>query len=488
MARTRTLTAPGSPGAVVVPAWPPTRYSEPLAPVFRSAADPYLPALRYAWRQSFGYSLEEWQVELVRAILELGPLGVLRYRQVLVSVGRQNGKSEIAALLGLLILLARTAPLVIGIASSAEQARIIYQRTMQAINGTDALRKRFARLTDTRGITTKTMGRYELKAAKGAALQGLPIDLGIVDEVHLLSHDLWNALVNGTGGRDDCLVVGITTAGDDSSELLKHLYGLADSGEGGTTFGFFVWEAPEARVPDDDETLGYFLRCANPALASGRVPIENVVADVRSMPPADVIRYRLNRFVASTGEFVPIGLWNLCAGTLPDPPASGVVFAVDRSPGWEYASVTASWKAGDAIVTELVACEVRPSPEGLVELLAGLVGRWAPRAVVMDSYSLKAVGAELKLRGVPVVLASLADVASASALFYSRVQRKGIVHPGDPLLSVQLPGARRKNIGGSEGFRVTRADGSLGIDAVVSTLLGTYFAETLPEIAPQLFV
>lgn len=465
--------------------WPPTRWSGPLDPGFRSAADPYLPALRFAWRASRGYDLEEWQVLLIRAIFEIVQ-GRLRYRQVLVSMGRQNGKSEIAAALGLLILLMRASPLVIGIASSAEQARIVYVRTMQIIRGTAALHRRFAKLTDTRGIQTKTGGRWEIKAARSGALQGLPIDLGVVDEVHLLEMALWTALVNGTGGRDDCLVAGITTAGDEGSELLLHLYGLAESGDAGETFGFFIWEAPEARVPKDDDELGHFLRCANPSLASGRLSLENVIADVRSMPDVDVIRYRLNRFVSAVSGFLPAGAWELCATeTMPEPPAAGVVLAVDRSPDWSYASVVAAWQSDGVTYAEVVALVTRPTKEKLVELCAELAA-CSPRAFVMDRYGLGVVGDELKRRGVVVEFASLADIAGGSAFFWSQVSRRTIRHPGDPVMRVQLAGARRKNVG--EGFRVTRAAGAMTIDTVMAYVLACYFADSLPDLVPQLFV
>lgn len=472
-----------------VQAWPPTRYTKPLTPDFESAADKLIPALQFAWKLAMGYSLDYFQIQLVRSILEIYPgwhpkAGKLRFRQVLVSVGRQNGKTEIAAFLGLLIMLLKAAGLVIGIASSAEQARLVYQRTMQVIRGNKALVKRFARLTDTRGIETKTGGRYEIKAAKGAALQGLPIDLGIVDEVHLLDFDLWTSLVNGTGGRDNCLVVGITTAGDDESELLKHLYSLEESGE---TFGFFLWEAPEAMVPEDDETLGEYLAAANPLLASRPEQLANVIPDVRSMPAQDVIRYRLNRFVASQGEFIPVSMWKQCeVQVLPEVEGRNVVFALDVSPGWEYASITASWKVDQLIYTELVVSMPKPTPESLATILLELAQRHSPKKVVMDGYRLKSVGNDLKLKGVPVWFATLAEIGSASALFYARTMRKTVKHPGDALLYQQLPSTRRKNVG--DGFKIVRASTLSYIDGVYATAIGIYFAETLPDVDSQLFV
>ena len=91
--------------------WPPTRYSVPqnvdsegrCASLFGRYRDVF----RIAWHESMGYCLEAWQEDLLEAITELTPLGGLRYRQVLVSLGRQNGKTEIAAALGLLWMLHR---------------------------------------------------------------------------------------------------------------------------------------------------------------------------------------------------------------------------------------------------------------------------------------------------------------------------------------------------------------------------------------------
>lgn len=471
-------------------AWPPSRYSRPLSTPYASAVDPLLPAIKLAWRLGMGYPLDDWQVEQIRAPFELCPeghprAGKLRYRQVLISLGRQNGKTEIAAAMGILVMLLKTIALVIGIASTAEQARIVYTRTLQVIQSNEALKKRFARLTDTRGISTKTGGRYELKAAKGAALQGLPIDLGLVDEVHLLSMELWTALVNGTGGRDNCLVIGITTAGDEDSKLLIHLYKLAESGTADETFGFWIWEAPESRVPESDDELAYFLKCANPALALGRIPIENVIADVRSMPEPDVIRYRLNRFVAAVQGFIPPTLWRACAtGEMPEVPREGAVFSIDRTPDWSYASITATWKSEGKLATELVASFNKPSLEELDAVCCELA-TYNARAFVMDGYALKALAVSLKMKGLPVSLASMSDVITASSLFYSKVLHREVMHPGDQLLTVQIPVSRRKNVG--EHYRVARADGAASIDAVMSTVLGVYFAETLPDIGMQLF-
>lgn len=468
---------------------PPAEFpSPPLSPGFASAADRFLPAIDLAFRVAFGRGLLDWQRDVIRVVTELDPrTGNLRWRQYLVLVPRQQGKTHLMAALALVWLLWQARSVVISVASNAEQARVLYRRTLDVVRSNRALGRRFRRSTDTRGLWTEAGGSYDVRAAKGSVIQGIPVALGVVDEVHIALLELWTALVAGTGGRDNAMVVGISTAGDETSELLHHLIQEARAGR----IGLLWWRSPTPEVPADDAELAAQLLAASPSVAEGLVPVANLVEDVRTMPVPDIVRYRLNHHAAAENVYVSLSAWSLCQSESPEIPApgKGVVFAVDRSPGWEYATVTASWRLDDGRTwTEVVASLTNPTPAALVEVAADLSGRFAPRAVVMDGYGLKSVAAELKLRGVPVTTASLADVAAASALFYANVVQQKIHHPGDQLLSVQLPGCRRKNVQGSESFRVTRASGAMSIDSVMSTILGCYFAETLPDLAPQLFV
>lgn len=464
---------------------PPAEFpSPPLSPDFTSAADRFLPAIDLAFRVAFGRGLLEWQRDVIRVVTELDPrTGNLRWRQYLVLVPRQQGKTHLMAALALVWLLWQARSVVISVASNAEQARVLYRRTLDVVRSNKALGKRFRRSTDTRGLWTEQGGSYDVRAAKGTVLQGIPIALGVVDEVHIALMELWTALVAGTGGRDNAMVVGISTAGDETSELLHHLIKEAREGR----IGLIWWRSPTPEVPADDDELAAQLLAASPSVAEGLVPVANLVEDVRTMPLPDIVRYRLNHHAAAENVYVPLSAWNLCLDESPEIPPRGVVLAVDRSPGWEYATVTASWRVEGRTWTEVVASVTHPTPAMLVELAADLTARFAPRAVIVDGYGLRAVAAELKLRGVPVTTATLADVAAASALFYANVVQRKLTHPGDPLLSVQLPGCRRKNVQGSEAFRVTRASGAMSIDSVMSTILGCYFAETLPDNAPQLF-
>jgi phage terminase large subunit-like protein len=468
----------------------PTRHTPPLADDFKADIDWLLPALEMAWSVANNgtFKFDAWQVQLLRAVTELLPSGELRWRSCLVSMGRQNGKTELVSALGIWSLLRKDNQFSVSLASTAEQSRLVYERVQRVIASNPALQKMMTKLTDTRGIRAVNGSRYEVKASKASTLQGIPISVAIVDEVHLVDANAWDAVVSGTGARPDTLVVGITTAGDENSELLTRLYENAQKAIAGELdrFGAWIWEASEARVPEDDDELIALLIEANPALQSGRIDPRLLLQDVRALPDDDIIRYRLNRFVNTSNKaFIPFELWQKNERSIDDVfPDGELVFAVDRTPGWEHATVAVAVKVDDIIHTELVLSMVKPTLEKLVAVCQQLLSH-SPRAILMDGYILRDLHNELKLRGFPSDTVSLAEIVNASSLFYARLARQTLKHAPDPLMSMQIPRTVRKFIG--EGFRVSRKDSSVEIDSVMATLLAVYGAETLREVGLQVF-
>ncbi|WP_177243880.1 terminase large subunit domain-containing protein [Microbacterium sp. AR7-10] len=483
------------PSAAEIQPWPPARWTPPLSPDFASAIDGYLPLFHLVWERAFGYTLEAWQITTIRHALEIYPeghprAGQLRHRQVIISLGRQNGKTEIAAAIGLWALLMKARPTVVGIASNADQAKLVYKRTMGAIKGTPQLARKFRALTETRGIQTIDGGTYEIKAAKSAALQGIPVDVGLVDELHILVRELWFDLINGLGGRPNSLVVGITTAGDAGSELLLYLYDLGEQAiaagiDGDRRVGFYCWEALEAHIPPDgaagDAELAREIARANPSVASGRRDMEIELAEVRGMPPQDAIRYRLNRFVDSVSEFITRDLWD--ANYTREPfPDGRPLFTIDRTPGWDYASIGVFGKMPDGrTYCDLAASIVRPTISQLADICQQLA-RHNPTTFGMDGLTLKDLGKELELRGLPVTMITHADILNGSALFYSKVQQGQLAHPGNDLLARQIPVTKRKDSG--DGFKISRKESSVAIDGVMSHVIGVQLAET--QLTPEL--
>lgn len=446
-----------------------------------------------------GIKLDHWQAWLIDRVLERYPAdhpdpakaGRLRFRQCVISIPRQNGKSVLGAIFALYgLLMHEPGPIVVGVASSELQARIVYGRVLYVIKSNPDLARRFEKMTETRGIRTKGgAGEYQIKASKGDAVQGLPASLNVCDELHIMKPPVWNGLVQGNKTRRDGMTLGITTAGDDDSELLKHLYGegekSADLDPRRERFGFFCYHAPEAVIPDDDADLAEALLLANPSMYEGRVDVMIDLAAARVTPAPDVIRYSLNRFVASQNVFIPTERWIRSYRGVGEPfPDGRPFFAVDRTPDWSWATITASIRIDDVVHTEIVASIERPTLEGLADVCAEL-SHWDPIVYAFDGYSLRDLAHELERRGLSSRVATQGDMLTASSLLYSRVIRSTVKHSGDELLARQIPHTFRKNVG--DGFRISRKDSAASIDAVISTALGIWAAETTSEPELQLF-
>lgn len=478
--------------------WAPGTFTPPLSEDFPTLGDALLKFVDLAWRapETVGkFQLDDWQRTLIRHVLEVFPeghprAGQLRYRQVVISLGRQNGKSVLGAILGLFgLVLSGPGPEVISIASTVEQANIVFKRVKHVIDSNSTLSQRF-RTSSTRGITSTMPGRaasYVVKTNKEASLQGIPVRLCVFDEVHICPPESWDAVVFGTSAQINGLVLGITTAGDQKSVLLKRLYEVgrkaaALEDEHDERFGFFLWEAAAHLRLNDPE----FLIQANPSIACGRLPLDQELNAIKSMPENQVRRYRGNQFVSSESAWLPSALW-FGAPKGETPAGRPVVFSVARALNWRAATIIASVKGPDGRVwTEVVASLVNPTLDQLEELCHQLWRTRKPLAFLMEAADLKDLAMRLRERGVTTEYLTTAQMMNVCATAYALISEGKVGHADDWVVNTQMPKAVSKNIG--DGWRISRRDSIGDVDAVMATVIGLYGAETLKAKASALFV
>lgn len=475
--------------------WLPTHYTSPLSEDFPTDGDKIINISQALWRlpekNDEILKLTDWQKWLIRSVLERYPedhpepskAGRLRYKQVVISMPRKNGKSLIGALFALYgMLLHEPAPEVVSVAASADQAKIVYRRLKHQVDSSELLGHFFARSTEHRGLWTKDeQGIYKVIAAQAATAQGLHPSLVIFDELHVAKSDLWSAMALGSATRPDGLILGITTAGDDTSELLKNLYEngskAIDGNEDFERFGFFCWEAPKGCSLNDEEAV----RMANPQLAAGILSWDSVKNELATMPEADARRYRLNQFVSSMNAWLPVGSWT----ALPEGrPTSPEVFAIERTSGWEHCSiVTAQLQQDGKVATELVASFNNTNIDEIIAACIKLAKYGKP--FIMDGNVLSDLAAGLKQKGLRVQLTSNKDLIIASNNTYRTIMRKELIHPRDEIVSLQIQRAVRKNSGDS--WRIARKDSGIDIDAAVATVLATWFVSTQQKPQKMVF-
>jgi phage terminase large subunit-like protein len=477
----------------------PSIYTKALRPHTRmfTDGDKVIELVKMAWKSPEnpdGVELDEWQKWLIRHMLERYPNnhptypGQLRYRQIVVSMGRQNGKSLLGAILGVYgLLLHQQGAQVISIASSTDQARIIYSRVLFTIQNNEYLKKRFKKATEQRGIVTADgSARYDVKAAKESALQGIPMSLCLFDELHIAKRGMWSAAVLGTAQRKDGMVIGITTAGDETSETLIELYKLGIQAASGDKelerFGFFCWEAPENAQIDDPHAL----RCANPSIDAGRLDLNTVLSDIRSIPEHEARRYRLNRFISGTAQsWIPGELFAQASGD-GITNQENVILAVDRTKNWEYASIAGARKCEDGTYeTELIAGFAGATEQQLYSKIHELYARGTIKAIAVDDRQMPNLVKRLKIDGLPVWPLWTKEISAACSTVYAMFSSGVVKHRNDPLLVVQSPRGIAKYTG--ETWLISRRESLGDIDALMATVMALYVSATHQEYGIQVF-
>lgn len=472
----------------------PARFTPPLSEDFPTDGDRLIELMELCWvtpETDQPIDLDEWQKWLLRHVLERYPAdhpehpGELRYRQVLVSMGRQNGKTVIGGGLALESMLFQKGD-VTSIASSYDQATIIYDRVKHVIDAHGWLAKRFKRTTETRGIAKQDgTGKYKVSPAKEGALQGKPFIRVLLDEGHLAKKGIWTAATKGTTAMDDAMVIMITTAGDQTSETLIDLYkSAARAIEGDKSlerFGAFIWEAP-TNAPLDSAAA---IMTANPAIACGRIPIDRVLSDVATQPEHEVRRYTLNQFISgSSVSWLPGELFKACSGR-GITNQQGVVFAVDVARNWEYATIAAANTNGELQETEIVASLVAPTEQQLFNELTRLYLKHSPRAIAMDDRNLNSLAKRLKLSGVPVWQLWTKEVSQACSAVYAMFATGTVRHNNDPLLVVQTQNGVTKYSG--ETWLISREKSTGEIDALLATVFALYVSSRALTPGIQVF-
>jgi phage terminase large subunit-like protein len=151
--------------------------------------------------------LRPWQRQIVAGVLDEP-----RPRQALVSIPAGNGKSTLAAALGLYGLLGdRTeGAQVLVVASDERQARIIFTAAARMVELDDDLSARVQVFKD-HLLEPRTNSVFMALPADPGALQGWDPSLAIVDELHVVSADTYEAMAARAGKREQSLLLAIST-------------------------------------------------------------------------------------------------------------------------------------------------------------------------------------------------------------------------------------------------------------------------------------
>lgn len=163
------------------------------------------------------FILELWQKALIAATFGMVHKidGTRKYQEVMLVVGRKNGKSTLAAAIGLYMQMAdgEPGPEVYAVATKKDQAKIIWLEAKRMVRKSPSLRKRMKTLvaeinSDFNDSFFRPLGR------DSDSLDGLNVHCALLDEIHAWKDiNLYDVVVDGTTAREEPLVFITTTAG-----------------------------------------------------------------------------------------------------------------------------------------------------------------------------------------------------------------------------------------------------------------------------------
>ncbi len=278
------------------------------------------------------FELMPFQVDFIQKLYgTLRPDGQRQYRQALLYLPRKNGKSALAAGLGLYHLVADGKPggEVYMAAGSRDQASICFNQARDFVRSSKTLSKRLKIIEySKRIIDTKTGSILRALSADGGLAHGLNPTAIIADELHVWEgkrgRELWEALQTGFGAREEPLLLIISTAGYDRAsifyEVYEHAKKVAADPSVDPTFLPVLYEAG----PDDDWQDPATWYKANPALGTFRsLDDMQALADRAKQSTALENSFRrlyLNQWTNSETTWIPADRWDAC-GQAVDPEA-----------------------------------------------------------------------------------------------------------------------------------------------------------------------
>lgn len=483
--------------------------------------------LRHPKERYTPFKLLPWQRQGLRHVFgNVDDEGFRIVQRWYLEVAKKNGKSELAAGLGLYLLIADDEPAaeIYGAATTKDQAGIVFKTAASMVECSPYLRKKLKVIRSSKIIVKRDDHNsfYRAISADGDAQDGINPHGVIIDELHrwrtARSHELLDVLTKGTIARRQPLIFEITTAGstEDESPLAWAEHQYAKNIEAGLfrdrAFFFQIFAA----APEDDfqdpkvwakanpslETNGGFLK-----LASLQKECDKAINQASRQPSFK--RYHLGVWASSETEWMPLPIWMQNAGERRALVERPCYLGLDLSSTIDLTSLVAVfpdpqddsydvlpffWMAKDRVKERQVADRVPyqtwieqgfiEAPEGDVidqrvvrEKIRWCTEMFSVQELAYDphhamQFALE-VDDELGIKGTPVPQ-RFSHMSEPMKRLYTLALQGRIRHQGNPVLAWNLSCTRAKadDMDNIRPAKPDRLKSNKRIDGIVATILG----------------
>ena len=415
-----------------------------------------------------GNPLMPWQRRVADIALEVDADGRLVFRDVVLTVPRQQGKSYLLLVLLLVFALLRRTNAVYTAQSGLDARKKMGEDWLPAVQ---------ASVIGSQVTAYMAPGRESLRFSNGSVVQlvastakaghGMSVDIGVMDEAFSYQDARTEqALRPAMMTRGDPQLWVVSTAG--TPDASPYLYERVQAGrlavEAGVSEGlaYFEWAADDAADPGDPETW----RSCMPALGH-TVSEDTVAAAQRSMGRSEFSRAYLNRWVASMGDpVIDVDVWAALAD--PDSPRPArVILSVDVSPRSKSAAIAAAGlREGHLHVSVLE----RGPGTGWVAARATALQEELGAEIVLDGKACAAILPDLD--DLDITEVDSGEMSAACAFFVDTVSRGRLRHRGERELTVALDGAAMRPLG--DQWAWSRKNSGVDISPLVAVTLACW--------------
>lgn len=386
-----------------------------------------------------------WQRRVLDVALELLPDGTPAYRNPIVTVPRQQGKTTLVLAVELhrALMWERRQRIYYSAQTGQDGRKKLCDDQMPVIQASSLHQTvgQYRKGIGSEGLIFKNTSRIDVMASSEHSGHGPVADLGIVDEAFSDVDDRREqAMVPSMMTKRDAQLWVLSTAGTEESAYLKR---KEDTGRAAVADGvdtgicYFEWSA-EPDAPIDDPATWH---SCMPAL--GYTITEEVVrlALMEALSSGEEGLFRrafLNQWTVGEERVIPADVWNAVCGddVTPD---GGLIFGIDASPDRSWGSIVAVDGEKRA---ELV--DHREGVSWLVERATELTKKWNARVAVDVKGPAGSIVPELEALGVRVEKYGPTEMAGATARLYDALADRQLTVRRHAALDMAAAGARKR--------------------------------------------
>jgi hypothetical protein len=432
-----------------------------------------------------GTPLMEWQQLVADVAGEHDERGIPYYREVRVTVPRQQGKTTLILAVSVDRCLSFGRPQrVLYTAQTRNDARAKWIEQVETLEHSPL--RRLFRVRKSNGserVSWRTGSVLGITASGEKSGHGFTLDEAFIDEAFAQVDDrLVQAFRPAMVTRRDAQLWILSTAGTETSTFLRERVDdgrarvEADEREG---VAYFEWSAPDDMAVDDPATW----RLAMPALGV-TIDEDTVAADFASMDSGEFARAYLNRWAPKGIPVFDLAAWLACL----DPasaPAGSIAFGIDVAPDRASGSIAAAGGRADGRVhVELV--DRRDGTDWIPGRIRELVDRWRPSGVAIDPAApAGSLVASLSLTGIPLALCTGRTYGQACGAFFDDVSAVRLAHRGQPALDDAVIGARKRNLG--DAWAWARTPDAADPAPLIAATLARWAWSTAPALDARIY-